>query len=631
VRRAAAASVLVLGLARLAFGTPLPYLVQDLTPGPTGTTIRHLTAAHGLLFFSTEDAGTKGVWRSDGTSAGTVLLAHTDPAAAPATGFTELAGAVFFAAADVIHGTELWRSDGTPEGTGLYLDIDPSGSSSPGQFTRVGDALYFAANDGTHGTELWRMDGSGTRMVRDVNKTASPAGPGWLTGLGDLVLFTAYTGEFELWRSDGTEPGTQPVFDINPTGSSSPGNLTAMNGAVFFSATDGGTNFELWRTDGSALGTRPVADIRPGPPASAPGELTPVDGTLFFNADDGVRGRELWKSDGSLGNAAQVRDIAGNAPGSFPSLLRAVGSLLYFSANDGTAGRELWRSDGTHDGTTRVADIYPGPEGGLDDDFLEIAEAGGRVYLRAHEPMWGYQLWESDGTEAGTRLVAPLNTANPVANADFGPSQLVPVGNTLFFTIDDGDHGRELWALLAGCGDGVLDPGEGCDDGNLADGDCCTPDCRPVPEGGACTDGDACTTADVCTGSGCAGTPISCDDASVCTVDGCDPATGCTHAPIDLAAVRPVLASGLVTGDCAGARIAKSVRKSWARARRSLDRAATAKPRRLEKLLRSAARSLRKGAHVLDRRRRGTAPDCRDALAARFAEARTLVGCLLGD
>ncbi len=52
------------------------------------------------------------------------------------------------------------------------------------------------------------------------------------------------------------------------------------------------------------------------------------------------------------------------------------------------------------------------------------------------------------------------------------------------------------------CGNGDLDPGESCDDGNNVDGDCCTGDCRAEPPGATCDDGLACTVGDVCDGFG---------------------------------------------------------------------------------------------------------------------------------
>jgi len=58
------------------------------------------------------------------------------------------------------------------------------------------------------------------------------------------------------------------------------------------------------------------------------------------------------------------------------------------------------------------------------------------------------------------------------------------------------------------CGDGVVDPGEHCDDGNNRNGDCCSSFCEILPPGNACDDGLFCTRNDRCeeggrcTGSG---------------------------------------------------------------------------------------------------------------------------------
>ena len=79
------------------------------------------------------------------------------------------------------------------------------------------------------------------------------------------------------------------------------------------------------------------------------------------------------------------------------------------------------------------------------------------------------------------------------------------------------------------CGNGVLDPGEGCDDGNERDGDCCSAVCQLESSGSSC-DLDACTTGGTCDGAGtCSGaTPVVCDDGLFCNgAESCDPALGC--------------------------------------------------------------------------------------------------------
>ena len=80
------------------------------------------------------------------------------------------------------------------------------------------------------------------------------------------------------------------------------------------------------------------------------------------------------------------------------------------------------------------------------------------------------------------------------------------------------------------CGDGFLDAGEQCDDGNVLDGDCCSSTCQLEPNGIPCQDGDACTTGDTCSAGTCiGGPPPNCDDGNQCTADSCDHALGCQN------------------------------------------------------------------------------------------------------
>ncbi|TME73608.1 MAG: hypothetical protein E6I48_11345 [Chloroflexi bacterium] len=74
------------------------------------------------------------------------------------------------------------------------------------------------------------------------------------------------------------------------------------------------------------------------------------------------------------------------------------------------------------------------------------------------------------------------------------------------------------------CGNGLLDAGEQCDDGNRVDGDCCSSSCRFEASGGACSDdGNPCT--DRCDGAGrCVHDPgpdgLPCDPGNDCVLGG---------------------------------------------------------------------------------------------------------------
>ena len=66
---------------------------------------------------------------------------------------------------DGTNGDELWKSDGTSSGTVMVKDIHSgSSSSSPYELAAVGNTLYFGANDG-NGDELWKCDGIVTEIT----------------------------------------------------------------------------------------------------------------------------------------------------------------------------------------------------------------------------------------------------------------------------------------------------------------------------------------------------------------------------------------------------------------------------------------------------------------------------------
>jgi cysteine-rich repeat protein len=74
---------------------------------------------------------------------------------------------------------------------------------------------------------------------------------------------------------------------------------------------------------------------------------------------------------------------------------------------------------------------------------------------------------------------------------------------------------RLVAALAPPCGDGIVQDGEDCDDGNTSDGDCCSATCQYETLGSACEDGRVCTNDDQCDGAGAcvAGGPATtCDE-----------------------------------------------------------------------------------------------------------------------
>ena len=286
-----------------------------------------LTAVGNTLFFKATN-GQNGfeLWKSNGTSSGTVMVKDINSgslgqATSNPNHLTEMGGTLYFSAMDTSNnGHQLWKSDGTASGTVMVTAINSGGTANPGihtdGFVVMNNNLYFSADDGTNGVELWKSDGtaSGTVMVKDI--TSGSAGS------------FSYT------------PAVKPVV---------------MNNELYFNANDGNNGYELWKSDGTASGTVMVKDINIGGSDSFPQHLTVVGNTLYFDANDGTNGNELWKSDGTASGTVMVKDIAPiGTSASSPQYLTGIGNTLYFQATDGTNGIELWKSDGTASGTVMV-------------------------------------------------------------------------------------------------------------------------------------------------------------------------------------------------------------------------------------------------------------------------------------
>lgn len=89
--------------------------------------------------------------------------------------------------------------------------------------------------------------------------------------------------------------------------------------------------------------------------------------------------------------------------------MAVVGNKIFFTASNAASGEELWITDGTIPGTKMVKDINPGTDG---SNPRYLCAVGGKVYFSATTPDYGAELWVSDGTDAGTTLAADIFTGS---------------------------------------------------------------------------------------------------------------------------------------------------------------------------------------------------------------------------
>ena len=225
------------------------------------------------------------------------------------------------------------------------------------------------------------------------------------------------------------------VKDINPIPHSAdarPSDFATFAGRAIFAAEKDGDR-ELWSSDGTEASTLQLADVCAGDCLSDPRLLASTPIGAFYLMAQGSSERELWLTRGVAGDP--VRLATGLTA---PQVIRAafVPQLqrVFFSAITVAHGRELWSSDGTAAGT-RLVDIRPGA---LSSGPTGLVAFQGKLFFFANDGN-GYALWTSDGTAAGTRLVKrPAATGNLL-----GP--LVALDRSLVFFAGTTGKGSELW------------------------------------------------------------------------------------------------------------------------------------------------------------------------------------------
>lgn len=201
----------------------------------------------------------------------------------------------------------------------------------------------------------------------------------------------------------------------------------------------------LWVSDGTASGTQKLYTFPPNPSSLSDnicwfGEM---NGKLFMVAKQADSlGWELWVTDGTTSGTHIVKDINpfstyfdGVYNGQIPVIMN---NHLYFYASDGTHGIELWQSDGTEAGTNMVIDLNTtAPNEGIIKNYnlggspaLTITAVPGKVFFSANDGISGPALWVTDGTAQGTTQVKTFTNSA-------GPQCLMPLGNRVVFELDD--------------------------------------------------------------------------------------------------------------------------------------------------------------------------------------------------
>ena len=371
-------------------------LVRDITPLQGGTDIRFMRNLNGTLYFLGWGNAGYALWKSDGTEDGTVIVADLGDSF-PIIPPVVIGENMFFSTNGTENG-KLWVTDGTTAGTRIVKSWGPGTGTPftyPGLLVDCEGVLYFhtITQPDPKIMTLWKSDGteSGTIPVYssyEINEIA---------GVGGKVLFNAATETMHgaLMATDGTPGGTSVLrgFDFGP------GNLVVSGGLLYFGGQvdEYWLNTQIWASGGTSTFRADGFSYRPW-------GLVDLNGKLLYVAlydVDSVTHTGLFATTGSGGTL--LHSINPTLFYSYGDYQAVVDDTLFFTAENSYGGVGLWKSDGTAGGTMMVSDITETPVG---VSPYELTAMEGRLYFSAADVAHGHQVWVSDGTLAGTKPIS---------------------------------------------------------------------------------------------------------------------------------------------------------------------------------------------------------------------------------
>lgn len=406
------------------------HIVKDIIPGLQSSNLTNFVRFKGSTFFIAED-GPNGInpWITDGTTSGTFKLKnistfseHLEIGDYKVIIATEQA--IFFEA-----NKQLWKTDGTEAGTNL---VTSQTTSISGMQARGNDLFIF---DGSSPARLHIYRNNNLELLKTWDdRSSDPMNyqiyNGGMTVLGDTVYFVLFrqaAATNELWKSDGTIPGTVLVASLpEELFGISVGPLVSANNLVFLRSAG-----HIYQSTGALGNLEEIEGTYYMDPYR--GAFVSTGSAVFFvsgriNMDDQA---DLYMTTGKSGGIQKVAEYV------YPNLVTIHGRLYFYSDNSLSRGL-LGISDGTQEGTGLFHPI----SGNYRAVFSDVVEVGNRVYFIGRNMEGTAELWVSDGYRSGCRSLGSLRQAAPSTRA-----WLAQAGRYLVFTGVAGSSGVELLGL----------------------------------------------------------------------------------------------------------------------------------------------------------------------------------------
>lgn len=250
-----------------------------------------------LILLAAELGGkNQGLYVSDGTPAGTKKLTASVPVGG-VTSFYKIGTLLYFFTNNNTTTSGLWKTDGTEAGTTLVKEIPvPQGQGLVGA-TSDGNHLFFSVSAST-GNAIWRSDGTANGTVPLLNILSPYAS--FLASINGGHLL--YPGDIQgkiLNATTTDQAATAQLSDKVPAITLSNGNYGKTDKMLYFTANTSATSSPVYtymQTDGTVAGTKPVGVIpTPSFPLANP-QITTIQGITYFMTM-GNYTRIIWRLD----------------------------------------------------------------------------------------------------------------------------------------------------------------------------------------------------------------------------------------------------------------------------------------------------------------------------------------------
>ncbi|WP_456438594.1 ELWxxDGT repeat protein [Psychroserpens sp.] len=283
-------------------------------------------------------------------------------------------------------------------------------------------------------------------LVKDINPGTQDGVPFKLVSLGNTIVFVGNdsANNYEIWSSDGTESNTFQLHDINLGNQGSvPTDLfhRIENNKIYFNAFDG-QDIGIYVTDGTANG------LTNGTPAQEAEFLNPIElngflvfGAYYQNVSSRIEPYVLLDAS-DFNTPYRLDQISNLGIDGFGSPV-VMNNSVYYSAESANIGGELCITTfGSGLPTNSRIDIRIGQYSSYP---YRMTKFNNKIYFSANDGTHGRELWVTDGTSEGTYMILDMYPGN--SNANGNPDNFIVYNNSLFFTAYDPNVGIELFKM----------------------------------------------------------------------------------------------------------------------------------------------------------------------------------------